>query len=371
MSIARGVVRQVHRAALGRGLFSLIRAEAFARMAAGDTSDATISDKRSRRNSQVMNGSTIHDRSDAGQPDISNRDAPRRVGLIGLGLVGSALAGRLIKAGFEVAGFDVSEEALQKFAGLGGRRTGSVGEVARSNDRILLSLPDGAIVRRVTEEMQPAIRPGTLVIDTTTAAPAEVEATAARLAQAGAGYLDATLSGSSEVIAAGQGAWLVGGSATDFESAGPIFEAIGGSLHHLGPVGSGTKAKLISNLILGLNRAALAEGLALAEAWGMDLQATLAASKASAAYSKVMDAKGAKMIAGEYRPQARLKQHHKDVRLMLEAARSAGIELPLSKLHDELLTDAEAAGWGDADNSSIIEVWRGRRNSDAGTGEVS
>lgn len=336
-------------------------------MAAKGTSDDTISDKWSRRNGQAMNGST-KSQNPADEPGSGSK--PGRVGMIGLGLVGSALAGRLIKAGFEVVGFDIAEGAVDRFEGMGGIRAGSVGEVTRSNDRILLSLPDGEIVRQVTEEMQPAIEPGTVVIDTTTAALAEVEATAARLKDAGAGYLDATLSGSSEVIAAGQAAWLVGGSARDFESAGPVFEAIGGPVHHLGPVGSGTKAKLISNLILGLNRAALAEGLALAEAWGMDIQATLAASKASAAYSKVMDAKGVKMIEADYRPQARLKQHHKDVRLMLEAARSAGIDLPLSKLHDELLSDAEAAGWGDADNAAIIEVWRGRRNRDGGTGET-
>lgn len=339
-------------------------------MTADGTSSDTISDKWSRRNGLVMNVLTnSHEHEDKRRAE-SNAGAPRRVGLIGLGLVGSAMAGRLIQAGFEVEGFDISEDAMARFAAMGGILARGVNEVARSNDRILLSLTDGEIVRKVTEEMQPAIEPGTVVIDTTTAALDQVEATADRLKTAGAGYLDATLSGSSEVIAAGQAAWLVGGSASDFESAGPVFQAIGGSVHHLGPVGSGTKAKLISNLILGLNRASLAEGLALAEAWGMDLQATLAASKASAAYSKVMDAKGAKMIEGEYRPQARLKQHHKDVRLMLEAARSAGIDLPLSKLHDEILTEAEAAGWGDADNSAIIEVWRGRRNYEGGADEA-
>jgi 3-hydroxyisobutyrate dehydrogenase-like beta-hydroxyacid dehydrogenase len=340
-------------------------------MAADGTSSVTISDKWSRRNGQAMNVSTNSQEHEYKLRAESLAGAPRRVGLIGLGLVGSAMAGRLIKAGFEVVGFDISGEAVARFAAMGGIGAGSVREVARSNDRILLSLPDGEFVRKVSDEMQPAIEPGTVVIDTTTAALDQVEATADRLKIAGASYLDATLSGSSEVIAAGQAAWLVGGSAKDFESAGPIFEAIGGPVHHLGAVGSGTKAKLISNLILGLNRAALAEGLALAEAWGMDMQATLAASKASAAYSKVMDAKGAKMIEGEYRPQARLKQHHKDVRLMLEAARSAGIDLPLSKLHDQLLTEAEAAGWGDADNAAIIEVWRGRRNRDGGTDEAS
>lgn len=287
-----------------------------------------------------------------------------RIGLIGLGLVGSALAGRLLRAGFEVVGFDIDRNTVERFEAAGGMRAGSADIVAQRCSTILLSLPDGTIAASVIDELLPSLKPGSLVIDTTTAAPKEVELAAQQLRAAGAGYLDAPLSGSSAVIAAGQGAWIVGGAGCDFEAAGPVFAAVGGTVHHVGPVGAGTRAKLVSNLILGLNRAALAEGLALAESWDLDLPATLEVLKASAAWSRVMDAKGVKMIEADYRPQARLRQHHKDVRLILESAREAGQVLPLSDLHDRLLTEAESAGWGDADNAAIVEVWRGRKKSD-------
>jgi 3-hydroxyisobutyrate dehydrogenase-like beta-hydroxyacid dehydrogenase len=102
----------------------------------------------------------------------------------------------------------------------------------------------------------------------------------------------------------------------------------------------------------------LAEGLSLAEALALDTERTLELLRASAAYSKVMDTKGQKMLARDYEPQARLSQHAKDVRLILEAGGRTGAALPLSLLHRELLQKAEAAGFGDADNSAVIEVFR-------------
>ena len=107
---------------------------------------------------------------------------------------------------------------------------------------------------------------------------------------------------------------------------------------------------------MGLNRAALAEGLALSERMGLEPTQTLEILMESMAYSRVMDTKGARMVAGEFEPEARLSQHLKDVRLMLEAA--AGQALPLSEAHRRLLEQAESAGYGDRDNSAIIMAYR-------------
>ena len=174
--------------------------------------------------------------------------------------------------------------------------------------------------------------------------------------------MDATISGSSAQVESGTATWLVGADETDFNSVGDIFQALGGPVFHLGPTGSGTRMKLVSNLILGLNRAVLAEGLALAEAWQMNLNQTLEVLKSTAAYSRVMDTKGRKMIDQDYIPQARLRQHHKDVRLILESTRDSGPDLVLSKLHDKLLQSAENAGLGELDNAAIFELWRRKRN---------
>ena len=129
--------------------------------------------------------------------------------------------------------------------------------------------------------------------------------------------------------------------------------------------------KLVSNLVLGLNRAALAEGLWLGKVLGLEPQVVLAVLRESMAYSRIMDTKGEKMIDGNFAPQARLSQHHKDVRLMLQAAARAGVDLPLTQTHARLLELAERAGYGAQDNSAIIRAFEhlgpGRATEKGGT----
>ena len=115
--------------------------------------------------------------------------------------------------------------------------------------------------------------------------------------------------------------------------------------------------KLVSNLVLGLNRAALAEGLVFAQAIGLDAEAALDVLMNTMAHSRIMDTKGRKMVEGDFRTQARLSQHLKDIRLILAAAAAAGQALPLSEVHSRLLEAAEAAGFGDADNSAVIRAF--------------
>jgi 3-hydroxyisobutyrate dehydrogenase-like beta-hydroxyacid dehydrogenase len=122
--------------------------------------------------------------------------------------------------------------------------------------------------------------------------------------------------------------------------------------------------KLVVNLVLGLNRAALAEGLAFARACGLDLAETLRVLQAGAAYSRCMDSKGIRMIEQSFTPpQARLSQHLKDVRLILAEASRVGQQLPLSAIHRELLAQVESAGWGEADNAAIIKSMDSQRRS--------
>ncbi|MGE3822443.1 MAG: NAD(P)-dependent oxidoreductase, partial [Isosphaeraceae bacterium] len=127
--------------------------------------------------------------------------------------------------------------------------------------------------------------------------------------------------------------------------------------YHVGPSGSGLRMKLVSNLVLGLNRAALAESLILARNLGLDLRAVLSVLRDSPAASRVMETKGEKMIQGDYSPQARLSQHHKDVRIMLGLAENAGFRLPLSETHERILQAAEDAGLGGLDNSAIFAAY--------------
>ena len=150
---------------------------------------------------------------------------------------------------------------------------------------------------------------------------------------------------------------MVGGDAEAFAACSDLLAKLGCESFHTGPSGSGAKMKLVTNLVLGLNRAALAEGLALGEVIGLDPELTLRVMRRSPAYSRAMDVKGKKMIHSEFSPDARLSQHLKDVRLILDEARRAGVASPLSEAHRTMLEAAVDAGYGEADNSAIFMAY--------------
>jgi 3-hydroxyisobutyrate dehydrogenase-like beta-hydroxyacid dehydrogenase len=156
---------------------------------------------------------------------------------------------------------------------------------------------------------------------------------------------------------------MVGGDKTAFATCRDIFDALSEKVFYVGPSGHGSKAKLASNLILGLNRLVLAEGLIFAEKLGLDPAAFLELIKTTPAYSAIMDIKGEKMLEGDFTPQARIRQHHKDVSLILKYAEQAGQELPLSKVHLDVLNKAIAAGDADLDNTAVIKELRRRHTS--------
>jgi len=288
----------------------------------------------------------------------------KTVGLIGVGLVGAALVEYLISHGYSVVAFDISPERTNHLQHLGGRAAGCPAEVADAADRVLLSLPDTPVVRRVVEGpdgMLEADRLPSYVIDTTTGDPEETIALATRLAERSVAFLDATISGSSRQIGKREAVFMVGGERGAFDACRDLFEALSDRVLYLGPSGSGSKAKLATNLILGLNRLALAEGLVFAETLGLDLESFLHLLKVSPAYSAAVDVKGAKMLEGDFAPEGRLKQHYKDVSLILKCAGQAAQELPLTRVHAEVLEKAIEAGEGELDNSVVVNEIRRRR----------
>ena len=147
---------------------------------------------------------------------------------------------------------------------------------------------------------------------------------------------------------------MVGGKKAAYENCMDIFKSLGAKSFYLGASGNGSRAKLACNLILGLNRLALAEGLVFAAKLGLEQRAFLELLKVTPAYSAAMDIKGKKMLEGDFMPQARLRQHHKDVSIILKYAEDLEQELPLSKVHLEVLEKAISAGDGELDNSAVI-----------------
>ncbi len=281
------------------------------------------------------------------------------IGLIGLGLMGGAFAARLLRAGFVVVGRDIDPTCCAAFVKQGGDSLGTTEEVLRGCDRVILSLPSHREVAEVIADSVDRLRPGQTIIDTTTGHPAAAKELAGHLAVRGVTYLDATISGNSAQVRDGAAVVMVGGGAEAFAACGDVFAVLGQETFHTGASGTGAKMKLVTNLVLGLNRAALAEGLALGEAIGLDPDLTLRVMQRTPAYSRAMDVKGEKMLRSEFSPDARLSQHLKDVRLIVELGEQAGLPMTLSAAHREILEEAEAAGLGALDNSALIQVLRG------------
>jgi 3-hydroxyisobutyrate dehydrogenase-like beta-hydroxyacid dehydrogenase len=266
------------------------------------------------------------------------------VGLFGLGLLGSAIADRLSASGVSWLGYDPARPDLA-----------ATPEAVLAKARtLILCLPDSGHSVQLLE----GVRGPRTVIDMTTGDPEEMAALSRRLRERGVRYMDVTIGGSSAHLRDGEAILMAGGEEADLAASLPLLELLSGRVYLCGPAGAGARMKLVFNLVLGLNRAALAEGLAFAERMGLEAGAALRILEAGPAASRIMARKGPKMVAREYEPEARLAQHHKDVRLMLAAAASAGLRLPLTEAHERVLAAAEASGHGGSDNSALIEVYR-------------
>lgn len=281
----------------------------------------------------------------------------RPLGLVGLGLLGSAIAARLRAAGENLLGYDIHPERRDEFVAAGSIAALSVAELFAECEIVLLSLPTSDIVRAVLRTGDRSLRPGQLLIDTTTGHPDEMERLGGQLAERGIFYIDATVAGSSRQVRLGEAIVMAGGSPEAIEQARPILRTFAKELFSVGPVGAGARMKLVVNLALGLQRAVLAEALQFAAAMGVSPSLALQVLRASPAASQVMETKGAKMLQGEFAPEARLAQHLKDVRLILETGEVAGAKLPLSGLHAELLQSLVEAGLGELDNSVVIRAF--------------
>ena len=285
-----------------------------------------------------------------------------KIGLIGVGLMGSAMSEQLIDAGYEVQGFDIDTKRLNDLEKRGGVAAPSPGAAIEGAQAVILSLMTSYVIREVCfgaggiVEAKPS---DLLVIDTSTSRPEDSVANAEKLRGNGVAFVDASLSGSSPMIRTKNIVAMVGGERADFERAKPILETFARSVYHLGANGAGARTKLIVNLILGLNRMAVAEGLCLGMKSGMDMETLLTVLKDSFAYSKAMENRGERMINADYDdPMSRLFQHHKDVGLMLEQGQNMGSPMPLLSALKQVLVSAEATGLGQLDTSAIIEVLR-------------
>jgi len=284
-----------------------------------------------------------------------------RIGFIGLGLMGSGMVRNLLSDGYQVMGYDADPGKIPPIIEAGGKEIKAPEKIATQVDVIMLSLPNSDVVEDVVRnslKLFDGHAKGLVLIDTTTADPIKSEALAAQLRGKGVEMLDATISGTSKMCAERDITFMVGGDEKIFHVCKAIFGHLGKETFYLGKNGSGATMKLIVNLVLGLNRMVLAEGLSLAKKAGMDLHRLLEVLKKSAAYSKAMDMKGLKMIENDFLPpEGTLSSHRKDVQLMLEMGTRLNQPLFLSSLHAQALAAQVAKGRGNWDISALISFY--------------
>ena len=282
------------------------------------------------------------------------------IGLVGLGLVGNALGARLAAAGFEVLGHDRQADATAAWARAGHSVATSLRDLADTCRTVVLAVFDTTSVIQVAESADGLLVNGdvTTLVDCSTGDPEALQALAARLAIRGVCFIEGPLSGSSAQIAAGEATMLLGGDAAAIDRHAALLGAITSTRMYVGGPGMAARAKLATNLVLGLNRAALAEGMVFAERQGIAPENFLQLVLATPARSEAAVQKGERMVQGDFTPQSRVRQHLKDVQLMLAAARGQGQRLPLTEAHAALLHAAIDAGDGDLDNAAIIRQLR-------------
>ena len=284
----------------------------------------------------------------------------RRIGVVGIGLMGSAIVQRLRGAGFEVAGYDVDTAKRARLQELGGAPVGTLAELAAQCDTIMLAVFDTDQVESVVEGAEgllaarPPGAPPLTLICTSTCDPERIAKLAARIAPR-ASYIEMPVSGTSGQVVAGNGVGLMAGSRAAIDAVAGVLDAVCPNKQYLGAVGNGGKAKLAVNLVLGLNRGAIAEGLVFAQRMGLEPVAFLDVLRNSAAYSQVMDVKGPQMARREFqKPASRVDQSYKDFSLMLDYARALGQELPFAEVYAALLRDCVEKGEAQWDNAAIL-----------------
>lgn len=279
------------------------------------------------------------------------------VGLVGLGLLGTAVATRLRAAGHAVVGHDIVPACVERLVALGGAAATSAADVARGSEIVFTLLPSLAAVEAAilgADGVCAAARPGQVICQISTISPALTERLARETAARGLGFLDCPISGTSGMVAQGHGAFYVGGEARLHARWRPLLESILPSAVHVGAAGQAMLLKLVANLLVALNSAAVAEALTLATRGGLDADRVVQVLATGAAGSRMLDVRGPLMARGEFPPQMKLELFMKDLHLIQEAASAASARVPLTDVAERLYAAAQAAGHGAEDLAVVV-----------------
>jgi 2-hydroxy-3-oxopropionate reductase len=283
-----------------------------------------------------------------------------RIGFIGLGIMGKPMAMHLLKAGFPLVVHNRSRAVVEEVVKLGATAAGSPSEVAAAVDVVMTMLPGSSEVESValgTGGVKEGARAGQLFIDMSTISPIVSQRIGDQLAPLGVGVIDAPVSGGEKGAIDASLSIMAGGQPQDFERALPILQVLGKTITHMGPLGTGGYTKLANQIIVGINLTAIGEALVFGTKAGVDPEKMIRALSGGLAGSKCLDQKGEKILAGDFKPGARVDLHFKDLNLIHEAARAINAPIPTAALVEQYFAALRVRGRGGLDHSGVITLF--------------
>jgi len=282
-----------------------------------------------------------------------------KVGFIGLGIMGRPMAKNLIKAGYSLVVYD-KVAPLDDVVAMGAEAGTSSKDVASKSDIVITMLPNSPHVRAAVmgeDGVLDGAKPGTILIDTSSIAPAASQEICAAAKEKGVVMLDAPVSGGEPKAIDGSLAFMVGGDAEAFEKVKAILEVMGGSVVLVGDIGAGNVTKLANQIIVALNIAAVSEAFTLSTKAGVSPVAVFDAIKGGLAGSTVMNAKIPMILDGNFKPGFRIELHIKDLQNALDTAHELNVSVPLSAGAMEILQALKMDGEGASDHSAIARYY--------------
>lgn len=290
------------------------------------------------------------------------------IGFIGLGIMGRPMARNLLKAGYSLVVHSRSRPPVDDVVAAGAKAGTSARDVTAQSDVVITMLPNSPEVELVAlgkDGIIEGAKSGQIFVDMSTISPIVSKKVGAALAAKGVSMLDAPVSGGEQGAINAALSIMVGGDKPVFDTVKPIFEAMGKTITHLGPLGAGGFTKLANQIIVAVNLTALAEALTLAKKAGLDRDLTLTALAGGLAGSKCLEQKRANYVDGTYKPGFKVDLHYKDLGLIMESARELGVPVPATAVVQELFSALRVRGGGGLDHSGIITLLE----SLAGVGE--
>jgi len=282
------------------------------------------------------------------------------IGFVGLGRMGRPMASNLCRKGFRLAVHDINRDAVAELELLQARGAESAAAVAGDSGIIVTMLPNSAIVQQVVAGAAGILehaRPGALVMDMSTVDPETTDALARKAAEKGIAFVDAPVGRLASHADRGESLFMVGAAPEHFQRVRPLLEAMGTTIYHCGPVGAGTRTKLVNNYLAVTSCQMNAEALALSQRFGLDLERTLDVLYGTTAFNgQLKIAWPAKVLKGDVTPGFTIDLAHKDLSLIVDAANAARVPMPVAAAAREAFSAARASGFGGQDFSAMVDA---------------